>query len=304
MTATPAQAAQRTTPVRRLAGPFVSLAIVACAAMPASLDEQALATQLAHRPAVLLGEVHDNAEQHRIRAAALARLLARGPRPALAFEQFDRDRQQEVDRARREAPANGRSLADHVIARARTPSDGWDWSRYRPFVELALRYDLPIIAANLSRADAARVAREGIGAVFDADQRRQLGLDAIDPDLQRRHEAVVDEGHCRLLPSSALAGLARAQIARDAVLAASIRPHIARGVVLLTGNGHARRDLGVPRHLSPDERAQTWSIGLLEQGAETADQFDIAFITPAATRPDPCAPLRHRGRESERGTRE
>jgi uncharacterized iron-regulated protein len=222
----------------------------------------------------------------------LRRLLEGGARPAIAFEQFDRERQADIDRARREPPPEGRALVDHVIAQARAPKDSWDWPRYRPFVELALQYDLPIVAANLSRSAAARVAREGPGAVFTAAERGELGLDRFDHILAE-HEHVVQVGHCNLLPKSALPGLARAQIARDAVLAQSLRPYIERGVILLTGNGHARRDIGVPRHLAADDRSRTWSIGLLEEGTEERSSlFDVALVGPAQARPDPCEGLK------------
>ena len=90
-------------------------------------------------------------------------------------------------------------------------------------------------------------------------------------------------GHCNMLPKSALPGLARAQIARDAVLAQSLRPYLARGVILLTGNGHARRDIGVPRHLAAADQPRAWSIGLLEEGTEERSAlFDVAFVTPGA----------------------
>lgn len=262
-----------------------------CATSP-PLDEERLAVELARRPVVLLGEVHDNVVQHRIRAEALRRLLQSGARPAIAFEQFDRERQGDIDRARREPPPEGRSLADHVIAQARAPKDSWDWARYRPFVEMALQYDLPIVAANLSRSAAARVAREGPGAVFAEAERAELALDRFD-DILAKHERVVQVGHCNMLPESALPGLARAQIARDAVLAKSLRPYLERGVVLLTGNGHARRDIGVPRHLAPADQPRAWSIGLLEEGNEARSrQFDVALVSPAQARPDPCAALK------------
>jgi uncharacterized iron-regulated protein len=227
-----------------------------------------------------------------MRAGALRRLLESGARPAIAFEQFDRERQADIERARREAPAAGIALADHVIAAGRTPRDGWDWPQYRPFVELALEYDLPIIAANLSRSSAARVSREGAAAVFSEGERRELALDRFD-DLLPAQEKIVQAGHCDLLPLSALPGLARAQIARDAVLAQSLRPYLARGVILLTGNGHARLDIGVPRHLPEQDRPRAWSIGLLEDGtSDGSSRFDVAFLTPPQERPDPCEGLR------------
>lgn len=275
--------------LRLLSALAILFALGGCATRLASLDSEQLAGEMAHRPAVLLGEVHDNVVQHQARAQALGLLLQRGARPAIAFEQFDRERQADIDRARKEQPAAGGNLADHVIAQGREARDRWDWAQYRPFVELALQYELPIVAANLSRTEASKVSREGLPSVFaDADLRR-LGLDRLDAALQAKHEAIVQAGHCNLLPATALPGLARAQIARDAVLADSIRPFLARGVVLLTGNGHARRDVGVPLHFSVEERQKIWSIGLLEEGTdEEGTFFDAAFSTPVQQRDDPC----------------
>jgi len=275
----------------------VWLALPAQADAPrADFTEQALAQVMAHRPVVLLGEVHDNAAQHATRAAALRLLLAGGARPAIAFEQFDRERQADIDRARHEAPPAGKTLAEHVIEQAR-PARGWDWALYRPFVELALEYDLPIVAANLSRADAVRVATQGFAAVFDEATRARFALDALPPPLLAAHERAVDDGHCNRMPADSLPAMARAQIARDLVLAQAIRPHFARGVVLLTGNGHARNDIGIPFFLSEAERPRVITIGLLERAAtdgEWAKHFDVAFSTPVQAREDPCAtiPLR------------
>ena len=275
----------------------VWLALPAQANAPrADFTEQALVQVMARRPVVLLGEVHDNVAQHATRAAALRLLLAGGARPAIAFEQFDRERQADIDRARREAPPAGKTLAEHVIEQAR-PARGWDWALYRPFVELALEYDLPIVAANLSRADAVRVATQGFAAVFDEATRARFALDALPPPVLAAHERAVDDGHCNRMPADSLPAMARAQIARDLVLAQAIRPHFARGVVLLTGNGHARNDIGIPFFLSEAERPRVITIGLLERAAtdgEWAKHFDVAFSTPVQAREDPCAtiPLR------------
>lgn len=254
-------------------------------------DPQAVADAMRGASVVLLGEVHDNAAQHALRAQALARRVAGGARPALAFEQLDRERQADVDRARRERPRD----ADHLIAQA--GGGGWDWPLYRPFVALALEHDLPIVAANLSRADASRIVRGGLEAVFDAQARATLGLDAPPADLLAAHSREVDAGHCGLMPQAMLAPMARAQLARDAVLAAAIAPHASRGVVLLTGNGHARADIGVPRWLPAPLRAGTRAIGLLESAAPDAmpaGAFDHVVVTAAAPRDDPCASLRGR----------
>lgn len=279
------------------AGLAVAAVLVAACAAPArvDLDAQALAAALARRPVVLLGEVHDNTAQHAARAAALRQWVQGGARPALAFEQFDRERQPDIDRARRETPPAGTSPSEHLITRASGQRSGWDWALYRPYIDLALEYELPIVAANLSRADASRVAGLGFAAVFDAASRSDLGLDALPPAAVRAQERAIDEGHCKQLPADVVVRLARSQIGRDAALALAIRAHFERGVVLLTGNGHARNDIGVPMFFSAAERARSLTIGLLESETATPDwrsRFDLVFVTPTQPRADPCTALR------------
>jgi uncharacterized iron-regulated protein len=273
-----------------------ALALAACAA-PAAHDEDfsasQLATQIQRRPVVLLGEIHDNANQHAVRAQALTLVLQAGLRPALAFEQFDRERQSDIDRVLSHGEGNG---VDRAKRLAMLGGRGWNWDLYRPFLELALQYQLPIVAANLSRADAMRVSQEGFGAVFNPAEQRRLGLDRLSADLLRAQEVAIDEGHCHQMDEQMLPAIARAQIARDATLAQSISPYLQRGVILLTGNGHARRDIGVPHFLPAQQQERVVSIALLERGtpAEAAPDgaYDAVFRTPAQSRADPCESLR------------
>lgn len=267
-------------------------AVLAKAALEAT--PEALAGAMSKRRNALLGEVHDNGVQHALRAAALRRLVEAGARPAIAFEQFDRDRQADIERLRREQPGD----VDALLALG---APNWQWKHYRPFLQLAIDNDLPIVAANLSRADAVKVTMQGWSALFDAAAQADLGLDRLPPGFVAAHEDAVARGHCDLLPPDSLPGMARAQMARDIVLAHSLRPHFARGVVLLTGNGHVRKDIGVPFWLSADERQDVVAIGLLELDpiAETTSEvlsqhYDAIVRTAAAERPDPCEALRQR----------
>lgn len=274
----------------------LACAALGCAAVAAQPAATAAALAAAARGAdiVLLGEVHDNGEQHALRLAALRQLIAQGKRPAIAFEQFDHERQADIDRARRERPGD----VEHLVAAA-GGKPSWRWEFYRPFVALALEHDLPVVAANLSRGDAIKVATRGWGAVFDAEQRAALGLDSLPDGLIAAHARAIEQGHCGVMTQAELARLAPAQIARDIVLARSIRPHVERGVVLLAGNGHVRKDIGIPLWLSEAERKRSVSLGLIESESplaadEIARQFDAAWTTPTATRVDPCIEFRAR----------
>lgn len=291
------------TRVRRTARPpfsAVTLALVlasaAAVALPLTAAEarridgtaEALAEAMAMSRSVLLGEVHDNAAQHALRLAARQRLIDGGARPVLAFEQFDRERQADIDRLRRDQPGDAGALVA-------LGASSWEWRHYRPFVQLALDHELPIVAANLSRAEAMKVSMSGWSALFDPATQERLGLDRLPQAFVAAHEQAVARGHCDLLPAAALPAMARAQIARDIVLAEAVRPYLARGVVLLAGNGHVRNDLGVPVWLA-DERGQFLSIALLESGlaGNDAAPFDLVVETAPAVRPDPCEALRRR----------
>ncbi len=250
----------------------------------------ALSAAMAQMPVVLLGEVHDNVAQHELRVRALERLLASGVRPALAFEQFDRESQAAIDKAR--IRADNESIdtrVDRIVDKA--GARGWNWRLYRPYVALALQYDLPIVAANLARAQAMRIAMEGLEKGLSQEQRHALGIDRIDFAVLRTQESEIEQGHCGRAPPDAVQAMAMAQMARDATLAQNIVPFASRGVVLLTGNGHARRDIGVERYLPYAIRARTISVGLLEDNDEAparSASYDLAIRTPVQEREDPC----------------
>lgn len=246
---------------------------------------------------VLLGEHHQNAAHHQQRLEVLRRAFAAGWRPAIAMEQFDREWQADVDRARRQQPRNAQHVIDIAAPSAGVRGGNWDWRFYRPFIELAMEYGVPLIAANLSSADTSNVVRGGYAAVFDADAMTVLGLNvAIAPDWQSAQQREIDDGHCNALPPAALPGMARGQLARDAVMAAILSTHAARGVVLIAGNGHVRQDIGVPRWLSETLRARTLTVGYLEPGASSAltAAFDAVVRTAASGQPDQCIAFKKR----------
>ncbi|AZN35212.1 ChaN family lipoprotein [Iodobacter ciconiae] len=245
------------------------LVLSACASSPAG-------TPFAGKSYVLMGEVHDNALGHRARFQVLEKAVKAGWRPAIAMEQFDVERQADLDQARLEQPDNPDYLIQKVGGKR------WDWPLYRPVIMLAMHYGLPIIAANLSRQDASRVVKSGLAALANAEE---MGLaQPLPAGLLAAQREEVRVGHCNKLPENLLDGMALAQIARDAVMAKVMKPYHARGVVLLAGNGHVRRDWGVPLWL-PD----ALSMGFVENSNKGA--FDKEQLIAPANRADPCAGL-------------
>ena len=243
---------------------------------------------LGWRPIVLFGEVHDNAAQHALRLEGFKALLQAGARPALLMEQFDRERQPEIDRIRASVPRP--STEQIILAGSGESTSGgsrWNWAYYRPLIELALMHDLPIVAANVSRGDARRVIADGLAAHgFDAQ---------VPPDVERAQAEAIERSHCDMIDGARAKRMAAAQIARDQAMARLIETHAARGVVLLAGNGHVRTDIGVPRWLTPATRERAEAIGLLEEGdleAGAREAYDRVFTTPRQPRTDPCEGMR------------
>ena len=230
---------------------------------------------------LLLGEVHDSAAGHAKRAAWLADDVAAGWRPVIAMEQFDTDQQAALDAAMRDC-----ADADCVVARVVPAKTGWTWDHYKPVITLALQYGLPIHAANLSRSEASKVIKGGFGAALSPDVIARYQLDALPASLLTAQETEVRDSHCGALPEAMVSPMAKAQIARDVVMADTMRMHATTGVVLIAGNGHVRKDIAVPFWLRREGLAPH-AVGFLEPGSDDA-AFDETRRIPVTERPDPC----------------
>lgn len=273
-------------------------------------EESALFARLARADFVLLGESHDNPDHHRLQARVIEELVARGRRPAVAFEML----------AAGVAPAlaalRGRPGATAEALRVAVAWDesGWpDFALYRPVFETALAAELPIVAADASRALLRAVAERGTEGIAP-DRAARLGVERPMPAALRRvHEEAIREAHCGHAPEARLGAMARVQWLRDAHLAAALvdgaREPGATGAVLIAGAGHARRDRGVPKHLARlAPGASVQALAMVEIPAQAradasevlaglfgeAPPFDFVWLTPAMDDRDPCERFRER----------
>jgi uncharacterized iron-regulated protein len=275
-------------------------------------DEAALAAAVAGADFVLLGEVHDNGDHHLLQARLVRAILDSGRRPALAFEMLTSDQQPQVDASIARAPRDADALARAVDWKgSRWPDFAW----YRPIFAAGLEAGLPIVAANLPRDDVRAIVRKGADALA-APLRAGLARDEPVPaDVLEGLRDEMRDSHCNELPEAMIDPLVLAQRARDLQMALRMaEAGKERGAILVTGNGHARTDRGVPAALgreAPGRRIV--SVGFLEVDAAATDPaaqvaavekdlgasrfpFDFAVFTPGAKRDDPCEGLRERSR--------
>ena len=262
-----------------------------------------LLQQLRGAQVVLLGEIHDNPEHHAIQAEVLRSLAMARQVQTLAMEMLDREQQALVDSLLAENADAARFLEATGF-----DSRGWGAALYAPVIEVALETELDVAAANLSRAEAGQVMRDGLDGVLGSEAVARLALAGGLPapaEARLREQLVVS--HCNALPEAMLPAMLDAQRARDAVLADVVLGRSEGGVALVTGAKHVRADYGVPHYLALRAPGlQVASVLLIEvdgmlpvesyraawQAEDGSQLYDYVWFTPQSERPDPCEVFR------------
>jgi uncharacterized iron-regulated protein len=257
---------------------------------------QDLEQRAAQTSYLMLGELHDSDEHHRLQLQMLQALqtrAARGERtasadspvlrPVLAMEQFDTEHQAALQAAQAAGVRDAEQLADA----GRLDRQGWAWPAYRDLVAHAGTHQWPLVATNLSRERAREIAQG----------RSTPSLPAADAGQLAVLEDALVRGHCgHRLPAPQMARMVAAQRARDAHMAAALREARRQGqpVVFIAGMGHVRRDMGVPRYLADGTQALVVGFVETQAGRMTPGDYplaglDIAWFTAPTPRTDPCA---------------
>ncbi len=234
---------------------------------------------------VILGEVHDNPAHHVNQATAVAALAP----AALVFEMIEPD---EALRATPAARRNATALSEALG----WEGSGWpDFAFYFPIFVAAP--DATVFGGDLPRDQVRLAVSDGAAEVFGSGA-GVFGLDApLDPEEQATREAGQQAAHCGALPDEILPGMVEAQRLRDAALARAVVAAMAETdggpVAVITGNGHARTDWGLPRMLARAlPEASVLSVGQLEGPPDTPPPHDVWLVTAPAPREDPCAVFR------------
>lgn len=246
-------------------------------AAPASAQTTLTADDLSRLKAadvVILGEVHDNPTHHDMQAQIVQAVAP----AALVIEMLGQE----------DASA---LAADPAAFADRWAKTGWpDFQMYLPVFEA---HDGPIFGAAVSRDVARATYADGVAAHFQGDAVGYGLTDALPEDQQARRTELQFRAHCETMPREMMGGMIEVQRLRDATLAVGVVQAMADTggpVAVITGNGHARKDWGVPSYLArvaPELRVI--SVGQGEDGVPPEGGFDIVLDAPAPDRPDPCA---------------
>jgi uncharacterized iron-regulated protein len=263
---------------------------------------------------VLLGERHGNPEHHALQARLVAATAAGDRAVAVVAEQLDFPQQAAIDACLAGCPNFGADLG----ARVGWERTGWPpYALYAPVFEAAGQVGATVLAGNPG-ASRIRALSRGEPATPDEGWAAAAREPLSAAGRERLVQDLVD-GHCGHLPAERTEPLVYAQRLRDAAMTATLLRGVGAGMstgvgagmntgtgaggaaeraaVLIAGNGHARRDYGVPTLLGD---ASTLVIGFTEVTANERsaakyaepDAFDYVWFTARVDEPDPCEQFR------------
>lgn len=249
---------------------------------------------------LLLGEHHDNPVHHQLQAEIITGLP--WSETAIAgFEQVDADQAPAL-----EAWLRGDSTGTAGLATALSwEQSGWpEWRLYEPVFAAVLERGWQPVDLMFPAATVRAVFSDGLDAALDATTREQLQPDTLFSAEQRlAMQELMADAHCGLLPAEHMAAMVQVQIARDAYMATRLAGARNGGrAVVIAGNGHARRDWGIPRflqRLQPEATIVAVTMAELEPeriepgdyAAATPAWSDFTIFTAAHDRGDPCADI-------------
>ena len=244
------------------------------------ISEHTLADRLRTQDVVLLGELHDNPYHHALRAGLISRFASAGTTvvdeqlPTTARVHFDGPLQAALEAAGFDAA-------------------GWSWPLHQPLFDGIRAQRLPLVGGNLPKGLSKQLMSRGAEALAPSLQ-QAYHASPLDPMATQQLDQDLIDGHCGKLPERYLSPMRLVQRATDVSMAEALLGH--RPAVLVAGNGHVRKDYGVPQVLQALSPAlKVASVGFFEDGAgrqelvqSLAGRYDYVWLTGRAERSDPC----------------
>jgi len=245
---------------------------------------------------LLLGEKHDNPDHHALQLRSLDHVLQTGNVAGVSFEMMNSAQQpmlQDLDSLRQRD-------SQQINELLQWDNDGWNWDFYGPLISSALLADVSINAANISNEEMMEVYAAPTPAEIEA---------VLDAQTMTALEKDIDESHCGMLPESQFPAMVRVQQARDFAMASSLVSGTGQQTqVLIAGNYHIRRDLGVPNYILnkrlglPESQIASLAFMEVDSGSEdpadylqqfgSVKAYDYIWFTPAVSNEDYCASMR------------
>ncbi len=227
---------------------------------------------------VVLGELHNYDAHHETQEVFLRAIAPK----AVVYEMLRPEEAAQLEDVERSE------------AEIRKAASTFHWSNITDYAGL-LTLSPEIIGAARAPDEVRRAFSEGAAPVFGSLSATYGLTDALSEEEQSLREQLQFTAHCEAMPLEMMGGMVEAQRFRDAAFARTALEALDRfgpPIVVITGNGHARSDWGIPRFLTrvrPD--LAVFSLGQSVDG-HVAGSFDFVLDAPRQADEDPCAAFR------------
>jgi uncharacterized iron-regulated protein len=144
--------------------------------------------QLAQADVVIIGEEHLSPAAHQLEMRVLEGLWARRGNVILSLEMFERDTQETLNKYL------SSQISEEEFLRTSRPWENYK-TDYRPLVEFAKEKKIPVVAANVPREMARKMAREGMAALTDHPEWRAARTAAPRDKYFENFVQVMSGGH-------------------------------------------------------------------------------------------------------------
>ncbi len=237
-------------------------------------------TDLKKADFIVIGEVHDDLDDHRMELHIIAALHESDVQLAIGLEMFRADSQRVLD----EWVGGSLPLSDFLPYYY----DNWRmaWPMYRDIFTYAREHKIPMIGLNIPDKIAATVAEKGFASLTDKERQmlpRGISCD-VDPTYMNFIRKAYAGHHTKT--DKQFLNFCEAQMVWDKSMAANLidyrRHHPTGTVVVLAGVGHAWKR-GLPEQLARDSRyivktALPLVPGQIEKATVTVHDADYVIL--------------------------
>ena len=238
--------------------------------LAATLSLDRLASQLATKRVVFVGETHDRYDHHLNQLEIIRQLHQLDPDLAIGVEYFQQPFQPQVDDY-----IAGRTTEGEFL-RTTDYYQGWgyDYRLYAPIFRFAREQRIPVRALNVPTTLASEVAKVGIAGLSGQQRAYLPGEIAPADEAYKTRLRKAFEAHKAAKPD-AFDHFVEAQLVWDEGMAASAAAYLnanqGRRMVILAGSGHLAFGSGIPARLERRTHA-TYAI-VLSSGEEMEPQM-------------------------------
>jgi uncharacterized iron-regulated protein len=214
----------------------------------AVLEHAALARRIDAADVIYLGEKHGNRFHHAAQLRVIRELVARGKRPAIAFEVVTLPETSELV-SFVQSPAGAAEPAARLRHALGWSGDDYRWRDYGPLFEFARANQLPVAGIDLPRSLRRRISRVGLEGLVAPERSQLHDSGFVDAEYEEIMHERLNTAHCGFAPPTLRARLYATWVARNDAMAAAITALAAeqpgQPVVVIVGSEHAANNMGV-----------------------------------------------------------